>query len=396
MEAIKLNHKNLDNWNDKPITAARDDEYTEVAWGLKKAGGQFEAIRINRAKVRENDVKVDMQWSGVCHTDVHIALNELGGTMFPCIPGHELMGVVEEVGAKVTKVKVGDKVGVGCLVDKCGDCKMCTKALPEEQYCPKGWCHIYNDTNKYGNLGGNPDAQTHGGYTASHVVGEHFVMKVPDNMDMEKAAPLLCAGVTMWDPLRHHGMTTEVKDGGEKKTVGVIGLGGLGTMGVKLAAALGHRVVAISTSANKEAMAMEKGATDFVCSKDEASMAKLAGTCDLIMNTVAAPHEVAHYIGLLCHDGAIVQLGVIADAHTVSHVPLIFGRKSISGSLIGGIKSTEDCLAFCDKHNIYPDTQTIVAKQLDWSFDQLCNSNKDGIRYVIDIKKSLQDKDFMA
>jgi len=210
-------------------------------------------------------------------------------------------------------------------------------------------------------------------------------MKVPEGLPMEKAAPLLCAGVTMWDPLRHWGMT---KEGGEKKTVGIIGVGGLGTMGIKLAHALGHRVVAISTSSNKEELAKDKGADAFVVSTNEESMAKEAGSCDLILNTVAAPHEVAHYVSLLNHDGTIVQLGVFAEPHSMSQIPLIFGRKSIAGSLIGGIKSTEECLEFCAKHNILPDCQTVTAKQIDWVFNELSHSNKDGLRYVLYIKKS--------
>ena len=336
---------NLDNWQDKPIPAPRDDEYPEVAWGINKCGEDFSPITINRPKVGANDVKVDMHYCGICHTDVHIALNHLGGTMYPIVPGHELVGVVEEVGAAVTKVKVGDKVGIGCLCDACFNCSSCKKG--EEQYCQvDGWCHIYNDKKKYGHIGGNPDTQTFGGYSGSQVLHEHFIMKVPDALPLEQAGPLLCAGITMWDPLRHWGATK----GDKKMTIGIIGVGGLGTMGIKLAHHLGHRVVAISTSASKEAMAKSKGADAFVVSTDPASLAAEARSCDLILNTVAAAHDLNTYTSLLAESGTLVQLGVIGTPHSVNQLGLIMQRKSIAGSLIGGIKSTEEMLEFCAKH----------------------------------------------
>ena len=383
--------KNTDNWKDMPIPAPLDNEYTDIAWGLKTcaAGQKFEPFLINRAKVGDMDVKVDMHYCGVCHTDVHIGLNHLGGSMYPMVPGHELAGVVEEVGAKVTKVKVGDKVGIGCLCDACMDCGACKEG--DEQYCEKGgWCHVYNDTKKYGHIGGNQETQTFGGYSGSHVLHEHFIIKMPENLPLEKAAPLLCAGITMYDPLKFWGATKE----GSKMTIGIIGVGGLGTMGIKLANALGHRVVAISTSPSKEAMAKEKGAHAFVVSTDEASMKAEAAKIDLILNTVAAPHQASHYLSLLAQGGTIVQLGVFAEPHQISQMPLIVQRKSVAGSLIGGIKNTEEMLEFCSKHNILPDTQTIEAKEIDWAWDQLSTTNKDGIRYVIDIKKSRENKDF--
>jgi uncharacterized zinc-type alcohol dehydrogenase-like protein len=235
-----MKFENKDNVVDKPIPACLDSEYEEVAWGFKKHGENFSPFKINRGKCGENDVKVDLHYCGICYTDVAVALNQLGGTMYPVVPGHELRGVVEEVGAKVTKVKVGDNVGIGCLCDACFKCAPCKAG--DEQYCQVGgWCHIYNDTKKYGTLPGNKDTQTFGGYSGSHAVNEHFVMKVPEGLPMEKAAPILCAGVTMYDPLKHFGATT-----GEKKTIGIVGIGGLGTMGIKMAAAMGHRVVAIS------------------------------------------------------------------------------------------------------------------------------------------------------
>jgi uncharacterized zinc-type alcohol dehydrogenase-like protein len=266
------------------------------------------------------------------------------------------------------------------------NCNACQRS--EEQYCKGGsWCHIYNDTKKYGHIGGNQATQTFGGYSGSQTLREEFVMKIPDSIPLEKAAPILCAGITMYDPLRHWG-AVKAGEEGRKMCIGIIGVGGLGTMGIKLAHAMGHRVVAISQSPNKEAMAKEKGADAFVISTNEASMAAEAGNIDLILNTVAAPHEVGHYISLLAESGTIVQLGVFGEPHSVNQLPLIFGRKSVAGSLIGGIKATEDCLEFCAKHNITPDIEVITAEKIDWVYNELSHSNKDGIRYVLDIKKS--------
>jgi len=200
----------------------------------------------------------------------------------------------------------------------------------------------------------------------------------------------MCAGITLFDPLVHWGANE-----GKKMTIGIIGIGGLGTMGIKMAKAMGHRVIAISTSANKEAIAKEKGAEAFVVSTDTASMAAEAGKIDLILNTISANHQVSHYLPLLNVNGTIVQLGLAPEPHAVSQLPLIFQRKSIAGSLIGGIKNTEACLEFCGKHGITPDIQMIEAKKIDWAWDQITTINKDGVRYVIDIKKSLEDKEFV-
>ena len=301
--------------------------------------------------------------------------------MYPIVPGHELVGKVVEVGSKVTKVKVGDNVGVGCVSDACLKCTSCD--VGDEQYCLGGKSvHTYNDKKRYTHIGGNQETQTFGGYSASNVLHEHFIIKLPDSIPLEKVGPIMCAGITMYDPLRHWGATT-----GKMMCIGIIGVGGLGTMGIKLSKALGHRVVAISTSVGKKDMAIAKGADAFVVSTDEASMAAEANTCDLILNTVSADHEVAHYLSLLHRNGTIIQLGLVATPHTISQVPLIFGRKSVTGSHIGGIKATEECLELCAKHNIVPDCETIKSDKIDWAWEQLQN-NKDGIRYVIDIAAS--------
>ena len=215
-------------------------------------------------------------------------------------------------------------------------------------------------------------------------------MKIPDEIPLDKAGPILCAGITMYDPLKHHGATK-----GKPMTIGIIGVGGLGTMGIKLSKALGHRVVAISRGTAKKEMCMTKGADIFVDSKDPESMKAGANTCDIILNTVSAEHEVMSYVPLLNYNGVIVQLGLVKDPHTVPQIPLMFRRNTITGSHIGGIKATEECLELCAKHGIYPDVQHIKASEIEWAWDQLINVNKDGIRYVIDVKKSLEDKEFM-
>ena len=373
----------------KDIPACGDNEYKEVAWAIPKFGEKFAPIWINRPKVGDMDVKFEMKYCGICHSDCHLGLNHLGGSMYPMVPGHELCGTVTEVGAKVTKVKVGDNVGVGCIIDSCLECNTCKGG--DEQYCEGGGStHTYNSEKKYGHIGGNPDTQNFGGYSASNVVHEHFICKIPDSIPLEKAGPIMCAGITLYDPLVHWGALN-----GKKMNIGIIGIGGLGTMGIKMAKAMGHRVVAISTSANKAEIAKEKGAEGFVVSTDNASMAAEAGKLDLILNTISASHQVAHYLSLLNVNGTIVQLGLAPEPHAVSQLPLIFQRKSIAGSLIGGIKNTEACLDFCGKHGITPDVHMVEAKEIDWAWDQITTINKDGIRYVIDIKKSLENKDFV-
>jgi uncharacterized zinc-type alcohol dehydrogenase-like protein len=372
----------------KDIPPCGDNEYREVAWGIPKFGEKFCPMWINRPVVGDYDVKFEMKYCGICHSDCHLGLNHLGGSMYPMVPGHELCGTVVEVGSKVTSVKVGDNVGVGCIIDSCLNCNSCHSG--NEQYCENGGStHTYNSEKTHGHIGGNPDTQNFGGYSCSNVVHEHFIVKIPDAIPLEKAGPIMCAGITLYDPLHHWGATEK-----QGMCIGIIGIGGLGTMGIKMAKAMGHRVVAISTSENKKALAMEKGADGFVVSSDPASMAAEANKIDLILNTISANHQLGHYLPLLRSNGTIVQLGLTTEPHQVSQLALIFQRKSIAGSLIGGIKNTEACLEFCAKHGITPDVHLIEAKEIDWAWEQLCTINKDGVRYVIDIKKSLENKDF--
>jgi uncharacterized zinc-type alcohol dehydrogenase-like protein len=368
--------------------------YQEVAWGVLERGQKdVVPMHISRGACGDDHVKFDLLYSGICHTDVHFGRGHFPHSSFPCVPGHELLGKVTEVGKNVTKFKIGDIVGVGCIVDSCLECTQC--ANHDENYCMKGMTGTYNGDRKHGRVPAVPGDEgkpTYGGYTGSNVVHQHFVMKIPEGLPIEKAAPILCAGITMYDPLRHWGATQ-----GKKMTIGIVGIGGLGTMGVKLSRALGHDVVAISSTAEKESLAKEKGATHFCCSKSEDSLKAHAGMCDLILNTVSANHNINTYIPLLAKSGTIVQLGAVMTPHPISQFPLMMNRQSVAGSLIGGIKATEECLELCAKHGITPDCQTITASQINWAWDQLDGDggNKDGIRYVIDVQASLKDESFV-
>ena len=313
-----------------PIPPVSDDEYREIAWGIEKFGEHFKPLWINRPKVGDWDVKFEMKYCGICHSDIHVGKNDLDDSIFPMVPGHELAGTVTEVGSKVTKVKVGDNVGIGCIKDSCLECGTCKGG--DEQYCENDYCDAYNSMKRFTHIGGNPDSQTFGGYSASEVVHEHFILKIPDGLPLEKVGPILCAGITLYDPLRHYGATS-----GKKMNIGIVGIGGLGTMGIKIAAALGHNVSAISTNNSKEAMAKEKGATTFINSKDPESMASGKNSLDLILNTVSAPHQLSTLLPLLKMQGTIVQLGLITDPHLLNQLDLLPVRKTISGSLIDGI-----------------------------------------------------------
>lgn len=285
----------------KPI----DGEYMEVGWGIMNNGGKIEPVKFPRGAVGDHHVKFEMLFCGICHTDTHQGNNDWGGSKYPMLPGHELLGKVVEVGPKVTKFKVGEACAVGCFVDSCRDCDACKDG--DEQYCHNGMTGTYNADKKHGRVPGNQDTKTYGGYSGSNVVHEDYVVKIPEGMDLSLASPILCAGVTMYSPLKYFGPKDD-----KKITVGVIGVGGLGTMGIKLAKALGHTVMAISTSANKEQMAKDKGADLFCVSKDEESVKKHAKTCDLILNTVSAPHELSTYFPLMKKNASICQLGGVA------------------------------------------------------------------------------------
>uniref|UniRef100_A0A7S3CU76 Enoyl reductase (ER) domain-containing protein n=1 Tax=Strombidium rassoulzadegani TaxID=1082188 RepID=A0A7S3CU76_9SPIT len=371
------------------VFPAQENEYPVVAWGVPKHGEKVAPVMINRPNVGDYDIKIDMKYCGICHSDVHLARAELGGCVYPCVPGHELAGVVAEVGSKVTKFKVGDHAGVGCMVDACLECDSCKDG--DENYCEKRSVMTYSGEKRFKGVGGHPEQQTFGGYSKVHVVQERFCFNLPEAIPLEKAGPLLCAGITMWDPIRNFGATKP----GVKKCIGIIGVGGLGTMGIKLAKALGHRVVAISRSADKAELSKEKGADAFVVSTNEEQMKSETKQIDLILNTISANHDCGIYLPLLKKDGKIVQLGACISPHPISQLPLMFNRISVAGSIIGGCPSTQEMVNFCADNKVFPDVELIEADKIEWAWDQLTNLNKDGIRYVIDIEKSAQNPNFL-
>ncbi len=324
---------------------------------------------LDRRLPGEHDVQIEILFCGVCHSDVHTVRNEWQGTTYPCVPGHEIIGRVISVGAHVQKFKAGDIAGVGCLVDSCRTCGSC--AENQEQFCEKEAIFTYNSPDKHS--GG----MTFGGYSESIVVDEAFVLRIPNNLDLAATAPLLCAGITTYSPLRHHGVTK-----GEK--VGIVGLGGLGHMGVKLAKALGAHVVVFTTSLNKVADALRLGADEVVHSNDEAAMKKHLKSFHFILDTVAAKHDINAYLVLLRRDGNLTQVGVPSEPLAVEVSNLIFGRRSFSGSLIGGLAETQEMLDFCGAHQITSDIEIIPIQKVNEAYDRLVKGDVK-YRFVIDM-----------
>jgi uncharacterized zinc-type alcohol dehydrogenase-like protein len=315
------------------------------------------------------DVQIQILYCGVCHSDLHTVRNEWRGTTYPCVPGHEIIGRVVKTGAHVKKFKEGDIAAVGCMVNSCRSCENCKDDL--EQFCEKGPVFTYNSPDKIS--GG----MTYGGYSDSIVVDEAFVLRVPKHLDLAAAAPLLCAGITTYSPLRHNKVAK-----GQK--VGVVGLGGLGHMGVKLAKAFGAHVVVFTTSPNKVKDALRLGADEVVNSKNEDEMKKHLKSFHFILDTVAAQHDINAYIVLLKRDGTITQVGAPPEPLSVQVFNLIFGRRNFSGSLIGGIKETQEMLDFCGKHNITCDIELISIQKINEAYDRLVK-NDVKYRFVIDM-----------
>ena len=340
------------------------------AYGAKASDADLEQLDIKRREVLPNDVKIDILYCGVCHSDIHTVRNDWGNSKYPVVPGHEIIGRVIETGNEVSKFKEGDLVGVGCMVDSCQECESCKEGL--EQYCENGMVGTYNGKDEH--LGGH----TFGGYSETVVVREKFVLKVPENIDAKGAAPLLCAGITTWSPLRHW----KVKKGDK---VGVIGLGGLGHMGVKFAAALGAKVVMITTSPGKSEDAKKLGADEVLISKDEEQMKKHTGSFDFLLNTVPVKHDLNPYIGLLKRDATMVLVGAIEPLEEMHGGGLIIGRKSVAGSVIGGIPETQEMLDFCGEHNIVSDIEMIDMQNINEAFDRVTKSDVK-YRFVIDMK----------
>ena len=316
------------------------------------------------------DVDIEILYCGVCHSDLHTARSEWGGTIYPCVPGHEIIGRVTAVGAEVTKFKPGQTVGVGCMVDSCRQCTSCNEGL--EQYCERGFTGTYNAPDKI--LGGI----TYGGYSTRIVVDQDFVLRIPDTLDPAAAAPLLCAGITTYSPLRHWKVGPGMK-------VGVVGLGGLGHMAVKLAHAMGAEVTMFTTSPGKGEDARRLGASEVVVSKDKAQMKAQLNRYDLILNTVAASHDLDAYLKLLKRDGTLVLVGVPEHPHPSPNIAnLIFRRRSIGGSLIGGIAETQEMLDFCGQHGIVSDIEMIPMQKINEAYDRMQRSDV-RYRFVIDL-----------
>ncbi|MHB8735522.1 MAG: NAD(P)-dependent alcohol dehydrogenase [Terriglobales bacterium] len=321
-----------------------------------------------RRAPREHDVAIAIKFCGVCHTDIHQARDEWGGSTFPMVPGHEIAGIVTAVGSGVTQYKVGDRVGVGCFVDSCRTCAQCNKGL--EQYCGPGLVLTYNSKEHDG-------TPTQGGYSDAIVVDENYVLRMPADLPLDACAPLLCAGITLYSPLRHWGA-------GPGKRVAVIGLGGLGHMGVKLAHAMGAEVTVLSHSLSKREDAKRLGADHFHATSDPATFTQLQGSFDLIINTVAAAIDWNQYINLLKVDGTMVVVGVPDKEIPLGAFALIFGRRSVAGSLIGGIEETQEMLDFCGKHGVTSDIEVIPIQKINEAYERILKSDV-RYRFVIDM-----------
>ena len=342
------------------------------AYAAQSAALPLGPYTIERRAPGPHDVAIEILFCGVCHSDLHTARSEWPGTKYPCVPGHEIVGRVTKVGAQVSRFKPGDVVGVGCMVDSCRTCASCREGL--EQYCdgPVGFTGTYNGPLM------SPE-NTHGGYSAAITVDEHFVLKITHaEKDLAGAAPLLCAGITAWSPLRHWGA-------GPGKKVGIVGIGGLGHMGVKLAHALGAYVVAFTTSPGKIAAIKALGADEVVISTDEKQMATHAGSFDMILNTVAASHNLDAYTSLLKRDGTLALVGAPSTPHPSPAVfNLVFKRRAIAGSLIGGIAETQEMLDFCAQHGITSDIEMIAMQDIEKAYARMLKSDVK-YRFVIDM-----------
>lgn len=321
-----------------------------------------------RRDPKEHDVVIAIKYCGICHSDIHQARGEWGSSIFPMVPGHEIVGIVTATGAQVSKYKVGDRVGVGVLVDSCRACAQCKADL--EQYCAEGMTPTYNGRDRDGQV-------TQGGYSDKIVVDENYVLRIPDNLPLEGCAPLLCAGITLYSPLKHW-------NAGPGKKVAIIGLGGLGHMGVKLAHALGAEVTVLSHSLKKEVDGMRMGADHFYATSDPKTFKKLKNSFDLIINTVSSPMDWNEYLQLLRLDGTLVVLGIPSEQIPIGAFALLHGRRSLSGSMIGGVKETQEMLDFCSEHNIVSDVEVIPIQKVNEAYERVLKSDV-RYRFVIDL-----------
>ena len=346
--------------------------YQTKAYSAASATSPLAFAQIPRREPTDRDVQIEILFCGICHSDLHTVRNEWSSvmqTVYPCVPGHEIVGRVTKVGAAVTKHQVGDIVGVGCLVDSDQSCPCCRDNL--ENLCPNG-VFTYNSPDKHGTA-----PVTYGGYSDSIVVDQHFVLRIPSHLDLAGAAPLLCAGITTYSPLKRAGV-------GPGKKVGIVGFGGLGHMGVKLANALGAHVVVFTTSPNKREDAMRLGAHEVVLSRDANQMGQHAGSFDFILDCVSAEHDLNAYLNLLKHDAGLTLVGAPEKPMNISAFSLIFGRRSLSGSLIGGIAETQEMLDFCGQHHITSDVEVIPIQKLNEAYDRLVKADVK-YRFCIDM-----------
>jgi uncharacterized zinc-type alcohol dehydrogenase-like protein len=340
---------------------------TVAAYAAPAPKAPLERTTIERRAVGAHDVLIDIKYAGICHSDIHQVNEGWGEGIFPMVPGHEIAGVVVEVGSGVTRHAVGDRVGVGCMVDSCRECDNCLRGF--EQYCTGGNTMTYNGVDKFGEV-------TYGGYSKQVVVDENYVLRIPEGLPLDVAAPLLCAGITVYSPLKHWGVAPG-------KKVAVVGLGGLGHMGVKIAAALGAEVTVLSQSLRKKDDGLKLGAQDFRATSDPATFTELAGTFDVILSTVSAPLDFGAYLGLLKTDGAIVNVGAPEEPISLNLFGLIGGRKTLAGSMIGGIAETQEMLDFCAEHGLGAEIELINADQINVAYDRVQSSDV-RYRFVID------------
>ncbi|WP_439480435.1 NAD(P)-dependent alcohol dehydrogenase [Chryseobacterium aquaticum] len=345
--------------------------YSVKAYGTESKEADLQELNIERREPTSKDVEIEILYCGVCHSDLHTARNDWGGTMYPSVPGHEIVGKITRIGSDVTKFKVGDLAGVGCIVDSCGTCESCKQDL--EQYCQTGFVGTYNGKDEH--LGGH----TFGGYSQKVVVDADHVLKVPENLDLAAVAPLLCAGITTWSPLKHWNVGSDSK-------VAVVGLGGLGHMAIKLAKGLGAEVTLFSRTPEKSDDAKKLGADHVVISTDEEQMISVAGKFDLIIDTVPYDHDVNPYISTLNINGTLVLVGFIGKMdETLFTPPMILGRRSVAGSVIGGIAETQEMLDFCGEHNIVSEIEMINMQDINEAYERMLKSDV-RYRFVIDMK----------
>ncbi|WP_261569888.1 NAD(P)-dependent alcohol dehydrogenase [Frankia gtarii] len=347
---------------------------TTAALVIPSPGAKFERSTVERRELRDRDVLIDIKYAGICHSDIHQAKEEWGRGTYPLVPGHEIAGVVAAVGPGVTTYAVGDRVGVGCFVDSCGECETCE--ADEEQYCLKGAVPTYNGKGYDGEI-------TYGGYSQSVVVTEHFVVRIPEALPFDAAAPLLCAGITVYSPLRHW-------NAGPGTKVAVVGMGGLGHMAVKIAHALGAEVTVLSQTLSKEEDGLRLGADHYYATGDTATFKTLRRSFDLIINTVSVNLPLDAYLGLLRINGTMVNLGAPPQASTFSVFSLLGGRRSLAGSSVGGIRETQEMLDFCAEHGISSEIELIGADEVDEAYERVLRSDV-RYRFVIDIATLTQE-----